>query len=115
MSDKVNPNADRILQVLNCHHGRERAITSLSICAVLDWPVSREREVRAIIEQYANGPWEGTLCGIPGSGYFFAKDIEEIATYRRFLLSLRDRARDKLVRFDLAAKREGFDLKEVAA
>ncbi len=105
--------ADAVLQVLQTSRGAEYAVSAPNICEALRWAPGREREVRQIIEENANSKWEGTLCAIPGRGYFFAKTIEEIAAYRKYLLSLRDASKIKLERFDAAAEREGFSLKGV--
>lgn len=106
--------SERVHAALVAHQGRDQAISAPRLCRHLGWSHGREREVRRIIEDNANDNWPGVLCAIPGVGYFFAADLEEIVTYRKYLVALKDAARDKLKRFDASADREGFSLKEAA-
>jgi hypothetical protein len=105
---------DRVLAVLQEHRGAEQAITAPRICRRLHWSHGQEREIRRIITEHANLDWPGVLCAIPGVGYFFAEDLEEIRAYRQYLMELKKAAWMKLQRFDSAMTRSGFYLKETA-
>jgi hypothetical protein len=106
--------AERVYSCLCEHQGRDQAITAPGICKRLGWSRGREREVRRMIAGNANKAWLGVLCAVPGLGYFFASDMEEIATYRKYLVGLRKQAAIKVTDFDKTLKREGFALQEAA-
>jgi hypothetical protein len=105
---------ERVHSALVAHRGREAAISAPRLCRRLGWSHGRERDIRKIIERHANSDWPGVLCGVPGLGYFFAADLEEIHTYRKYLVALKTAAASKLKNFDTAAAREGFQMKEAA-
>lgn len=111
---EVQTPAQRVHDVLLKHRGRAQAITALKVCRELRWGITQTREVRSIIEDHANSEWPGLLCAIPGVGYFFATDLEEIATYRQYLVCLSNAAQAKVRSFDARVKAEGFSLKGVA-
>ncbi len=113
MSAKLTPD-ERVHCALLEHNGRDNAVTAPALCFRLGWSKGQEREVRRIIEKHANKDWLGVLCAIPGLGYFFATDMEEIATYRKYLVGLKKAAARKVVDFDATLKREGFSLQEAA-
>lgn len=102
---------NQILKILLAHRGKFDAIGAKAIAEFLGWPLSRDRQVREIIEQCANRQWPGILCATPGSsgGYFFAADVEEVQAYRAYLQSLADAANDKINRLEGAMAREGLN------
>lgn len=105
---------ERIHSLLVHCAGIDAALTAPAICKRLGWPKSRDREVRRLIARHANNDWLGVLCAVPGTGYFFASNLDEIVTYRKYLVSLKKAAGKKIVQLDDAAKHEGFNLQEAA-
>ncbi|MDI3259685.1 MAG: hypothetical protein QJR02_08315 [Sinobacteraceae bacterium] len=84
---KVSPAIDRdgVLAALRRHVGRERGITARElvreICGA--WSAGAERELREIVVTLRR---EGiAICATPSSGYFVARDDEELTQTRRFL------------------------------
>ena len=107
---KAKTDAELVHEELLQHRGRARAITGARICRILKWEPNRERDVRRLIEEHANSDWPGVLCAVPGVGYFFAVNLEEINQYRLYLLCLTNAARAKVERFDIRVAAEGFSL-----
>ena len=112
-ADKID--AAKVYAVLLQHRGKSEAITGPRICAELGGEPGDARLVRAIIEEHANSQWPGVLCAVPGTGYFFAANRQEIAQYRQYLLCLSTVARAKVNRFDSRMTAEGISLEEIAA
>ncbi len=112
-TDKID--AAKVHAVLLQHRGKSEAITGPRICAELGGEPGDARLVRAIIEEHANSQWPGVLCAVPGTGYFFAANRQEIAQYRQYLLCLSTVARAKVNRFDNRMTAEGISLEGIAA
>ena len=103
---------DKIFAIIRQHDGAENAITAPQICSELRWKRSRERTVRQIIADEAV-LWEGwPVCGIPGKGFFVARSIEELMSYRNWLADLVARSTDKLNAFRAALQKMGIKLPE---
>jgi hypothetical protein len=108
-------NGDHVLAILRSRVGREQAITAPAIALRMGWTPNSERVVRSLIEIHANGDWPGVLCAMPGTGYYFASNLEEIEEYRGLLATLKKAANAKLQKFDERVKAEGFRLEARAA
>ena len=99
---------DKINEVVRRHIGAANAINAVQICAELDWPETREREVRRIIADESM-MWEGMpVCGIPGKGYFVGETIDELETYDNYLTDLLARSTNKRNAFRQALRKMGI-------
>lgn len=69
-----------LINALNGHVGRERGITARHLCARLDVP---ERRVRQLITEARECGYG--ICGTPRDGYYMAANAEELHETIEFL------------------------------